>query len=388
MVAVTSIYLDYNATTPCDPQVIEAMLPYFGEIYGNPANGYHILGRVAHQAVEEAREQVAELVNARAEEIVFTAGATESNNLAILGLARASKGTGRGRIVTAAVEHKAVLAPCEELAKEGFEIVVLPAEADGWVSLAAAQEAINDRTLLVSVQAANNEIGTIQPVAEIAQLAHKHGAIMHTDAAQAVGKIPIDVQALGVDMLSMSAHKFYGPKGIGALFMRSGVRYLTPLAFGGGQERGLRPGTSNVPAVVGFGAASRLCQRLLPMEGQRIVELRDRLESRLISGIPGLTINGRHGLRLPNTSSLTFPGIEADALIFNLPELMLGTGSACTSGAVEPSHVLQAIGLDRAAASATVRASLGRFTTEPEVDNASELIIRAWQSLAVAISNH
>lgn len=378
-----AIYLDYNATTPCDPNVIKAMLPYFGEVYGNPANGYHVLGRAANRAVEKAREQVAELINARTEEIVFTSGATESNNLVILGLARASKVGRRKRIITSAIEHKAVLLPCEELEKEGFEIVVLPAEPDGRVSLTAAREAINDQTLLVSIHTANNEIGTIQPIAEIAHLAHEHGAIMHTDAAQAVGKMPVDVSALGIDMLSMSAHKFYGPKGVGALYLRSGagLRNLRPLAFGGGQERGLRPGTSNVPAIVGFGIAAELCQQYLPMERLHIAKMRDLLEASLFSEIPGLAINGKYGPRLPNTSSLTFPRIEADALLLNLPELMLGTGSACTSGAVEPSHVLQAIGLDRTAASATIRASLGRFTTESDVDIAHRLIARAWRSL-------
>jgi len=378
-----AIYLDYNATTPCDPNVVEVMLPYFGEVYGNPANGFHILGRAANRAVEESREKVAELINARPEEIVFTAGATESNNLAILGLARAAKGSGRNRIVTSAIEHKAVLLPCQELEKEGFEIIVLPAEANGLVSMTAAKEAINDQTLLVSIQAANNEIGTLQPVKEIATLAHQHGAIVHSDAAQAVGKVPVDVQEQGIDMLSMSAHKFYGPKGVGALFFRptSGMRHLTPLAFGGGQERSLRPGTSNVPAIVGFGVAAQLSRRLVQEEGERIVILRDMLESFLLSNISGLIINGQTRARLPNTSSLTFEGIDADALLLNLPELMLGTGSACTSGAVEPSHVLQAIGLNRELASSTIRASLGRFTTSEEVERSGNFITQAWRLL-------
>ena len=355
------VYLDNNATTPCDPAVVKAMLPFFSEVYGNPANGFHLLGRTAHRAVEDARESVAKLINARAEEIVFTAGATESNNLAILGLARAAKGSGRNRIVTTALEHKAILLPCEELKQEGFDVIVLPSGRDGRVSLECAREAINDRTLLISIQAANNEIGTLQPVSEIAQVAHQHGAVVHCDAAQAVGKVPVDVEALGVDMLSMSAHKFYGPKGVGALYLRHGTKHLMPLVFGGGQESGIRPGTSNVPAIVGFGVAAQLCLDLLDEEGKRIAGLRDRLEDVLKSTIPGLRINGQEGPRLPNTLSLSFPGVDADALLLNLPEVMLGTGSACTSGAVEPSHVLQAIGLDRNTASATVRASLGRF---------------------------
>jgi cysteine desulfurase len=380
MVTQQVIYLDYNATTPCDPEVVAGMLPYFGELYGNPANGFHLMGRVAHRAVEQAREQVAALINAQAEEIIFTAGATESNNLAILGLARATSGSERRRIVTSAIEHKAVLLPCQELEQAGFEVIVLPAEPNGLISAAAAREVIDHQTLLVSVQAANNEIGTLQPVSEIAQLAREYGAITHCDAAQAVGKVVVDVQALDVDMISMSAHKFYGPKGIGALFVRrgAGVPRLKPLAFGGGQERNLRPGTLNVPAVVGFGLAAQLCQKLLMVEAARIEVLRDKLEDLLLTHIPKLVINGQRAPRLPNTSSLVFPGIEADALLLNIPELMLGTGSACTSGTVEPSHVLQAIGLDRSAASATVRLSLGRFTTVMDIDRAGELILQTW----------
>lgn len=383
MIKQQAIYLDYNATTPCDPKVVEAILPYFGEVYGNPANGFHVLGRVANQAVEESRELVAELINARPEEITFTAGATESNNLAILGLARASKGSGRNRIITSAIEHKAVLLPCKELELEGFEIIVLPAMADGRISLSAAEKTINGQTLLVSIQAANNEIGTLQPIAEIAELAHHHGAVVHSDAAQAVGKVPVDVDALGVDMLSMSAHKFYGPKGVGALYSRQTARnrHLKPLAFGGGQERNLRPGTSNVPAIVGFGVAVQLCQQLMEEEGERIALMRDSLESFLKSNIPGLTINGQISARLPNTSSLTFPSIAADVLLLNLPDLMMGTGSACTSGAIEPSHVLQAIGLDRESANSTIRASLGRFITPAEITTSGEQLVDAWKSL-------
>ena len=384
-----AVYLDYNATTPCDPAVVAAMLPYFAEIYGNPANGFHLLGRAANRAVEEARERVAALINARAEEVMFTAGATESNNLAILGLARAASGSDRRRVVTSAIEHKAVLLPCQELRREGFEVVVLPAEANGLISVVAAQEAIDDQTLLVSIQAANNEIGTLQPILEITQFAHQHGAIVHCDAAQAVGKVPVDVQELDVDMLSLSAHKFYGPKGIGALFVRQGAGMLglKPLAFGGGQERNLRPGTLNVPAIVGLGSAAQLCQKLLVQEAEQIRQMRDRLEGFLQANIPALVINGQHVPRLPNTSSLVFPGVEADVLLLNIPELMLGTGSACTSGAIEPSHVLQAIGLDRSDASATVRLSLGRFTTEMDISRAGQLVLQAWQRFSTILNS-
>lgn len=374
------IYLDYNATTPVDPRVLEAMLPYFSQVYGNPANGLHRQGRLAAQAVDVAREQVAQLLGARPHEVFFTAGATESNNLAIIGLAQAAaKGT-RRRIVTTAIEHKAVLTPCQRLTREGWEVVVLPVDRHGVIDLAAAESAITTETLLVSIHAANNEIGTIQPVAQVAAMAHDRGALVHSDAAQALGKIPVDVEALGVDLLSASAHKLYGPKGIGLLFVRGGTRRipLEPLSLGGGQEAGLRSGTSNVPGIVGFGAACEVAGSDLAEESRRIRTLRDDLERDLGGRVPGLAINGSSVARLPNTSSLVFPGVEADALLLNLPALMLGTGSACTSGAIEPSHVLQAMGLSRGSAYATVRASLGRFTREDDIHRAAGLMAEAW----------
>lgn len=371
------IYLDYNATTPCDPRVVAKMRPYFDELFANPANGYHRWGRLTARAVEDAREQIGALINAAPKEIVFTAGATESNNLAILGLARRARNRERRRIVTTAVEHKAVLLPCKRLVEEGFDLIILPVDEHGCVRLDAAQAAINDETLLVSVQAANNEIGTIQPVAEIAEIAHAHGALVHCDAAQALGKIPVDVDRLGVDLLSASAHKLYGPKGIGCLYVRGGTRSiaLEPLLYGGGQEHGLRSGTTNVPGAVGFGEACAIAQTELSQEMARLQSLRDAIELALQAKIPTLHINGRGTARLPNTSSLTFPGIDADALLLNLPDLMLGTGSACTSGAVEPSHVLTAIGLNRDLASATVRLSLGRFVAPTDVQRiVSEIV--------------
>jgi cysteine desulfurase len=372
------IYLDYNATTPCDPRVVQAMLPYFSEIYGNPATGLHIQGRRAARAVDEAREQVAALLGCRPGEIIFTAGATESNNLAILGFARANRWRKRMRIVTSAVEHKAVLLPCRRLQEEGYELVVLPVDKQGRVSIDTAEAAINDQTLLVSVQAANNEVGTIQPIAQIVEIAHGRGAIVHCDAAQAVGKIPIDLTTgeWSVDLLSISAHKLYGPKGIGALFIRNGPRAysIEPLLYGGGQEHGLRSGTTNVPGIVGFGEACCICLTELEEESRRIANLRDDLEQALLAGIPELRINAREARRLPNTSSLTFPGIDADALLLNLPDVMMGTGSACSSGALEPSYVLMAMGLSRAEASSTIRASLGRYTTLSQIERASKLI--------------
>ncbi|MEJ5224337.1 MAG: cysteine desulfurase family protein [Anaerolineales bacterium] len=376
---MTAIYLDYNATTPCDPRVVEKMLPYFGEIFGNPANALHRQGRLAARAMDDARAQVAALIGAREREIIFTSGATESNNLAILGFARMNKNGVRKRIVTSAIEHKAVLLACKKLTEEGFDLVVLPVDKTGVVSLNAARDAIDENTLLVSVHAANNEVGVIQPIAQLTELAHQCGALVHCDAAQAVGKIPAQVDDWNVDMLSISAHKIYGPKGVGALFIRGGVNAipLEPLWYGGGQEGGLRSGTSNVPGIVGMGVACQICQAELESESARIRALRDDFEARLIVAVPSVRINGAETERLPNTSSLTLPGIDADALILNAPEIMIGTGSACTSGAVEPSHVLTALGLDRAQASSTVRVSLGRFTQPAQIPDAVHSLANA-----------
>ena len=373
------IYLDNNATTPCDPAVVEAMLPYFTDWYGNAATGLHPQGRRAGRALETAREQVANLIGAQPEEIVFTGGATESNNLAILGLARRAVNPSRKRIVTTAVEHKAILEPCHILTSLGYEVIVLPVDNQGRVDMAAAAEALNEQTLLLSVQAANNEIGTLQPIAALTELAHAVGALVHCDAAQAVGKIAVDVNEWGVDMLSLSAHKFYGPKGIGALYLRRGVRAipLEPLVYGGGQERNLRSGTSNVPAIVGMGTAAHLCQQYLSTEVPRLTQLRDTLETELLILLSHAWINGRQAPRLPNTISLTLPGIDVDEWLLNMPELMLGVGSACSSGAMEPSHVLQAIGLGREDAASTVRISLGRFNTPPQIST----ILKAIQHL-------
>lgn len=364
-----TIYLDNNATTRCDPAVVAAMMPYFTEWYGNAATGLHAQGRRAALAVDSARQQVAELIGAYSDEIVFTSGATESNNLAILGLARRLVGQQRRRIVTTAVEHKAVLEPCQLLTATGFELMVLPVDSAGRVDLAAAESAINSNTLLVTVQAANNEIGTLQPVSSLAAMAHAVGAVVHCDAAQAVGKIPVDVAAWDVDLLSLSAHKFYGPKGVGALYIRNGPRAipLEPLVYGGGQERRVRSGTSNVSGIVGLGAAAELCKTNLPVEAERIGAMRHTLESHLLAHLTGSWINGAIAERLPNTISLTIPGIDADAILLNMSDIMLGVGSACSTGAMEPSHVLQAIGLSRVDAAATIRLSLGRFNLPDEI---------------------
>ncbi len=377
------IYLDNHATTPCDPAVVEAMLPYFAGAYGNPSSVMHEAGRLAAEAVEQAREQVAALLGARRGEIFFTAGATESNNIAISGIARGLTGN-RRRIVTTSVEHKAVLGPCRELGKQAFDVVILPVDEKGVVNLAAVEEAINDDTLLVSVQAANNEIGTIQPVAQVARLAHDKGAILHCDAAQAIGKIPVDVETWDVDLLSVSAHKFYGPKGIGALYVRGGPYALpvSPLSVGGGQEKGLRAGTLNVPGIVGLGEACRLCEQRLPEERVRVGALRDQLEEAVLKATPAARRNGAPENRLPGNSSLTFPGIDAEALVVNASQLAISTGSACTSGAPEPSHVLLAIGLSREEAYATIRIGVGRFNTEEEINHAANSISKASERLA------
>ncbi len=377
------IYLDYHATTPCDPRVVQSMLPYFGDMFGNPSSSVHQAGRLATEAVERARAQVAELIGANPGELIFTSGATESNNLAIFGLARGNT-TNRRRIVTTAIEHKAVLGPCHELQREGFEVIYLPVDREGCVDREAVQAAITDETLLVSIQAANNEIGTIQPVAEIARLAHERGAWIHCDAAQAVGKIPLDVGTWEVDLLSISAHKLYGPKGVGALFISGGPNALPlkPLMIGGGQERELRPGTLNVPGIDGLGQACALCMQEMADESRRIANLRDQLEARLFQAIDGLNRNGAIGRRLPGNSNLTFPHVDAEALIVNTPDLALSTGSACSSGALEPSPVLLAIGLSREAAYRTIRIGVGRFTTEQDIHHAVNVITEAFERLS------
>lgn len=380
---ISPIYLDYNATTPCDPRVVEKMLPYFYETYGNPSNGLHIQGRKSAKAVDVAREQIADLIGARSNEIVFTSGATESNNLAILGLARFRQNVQRKRIVTCVIEHKAVLLPCKKLKEEGFDVVFLPVDKNGRVVLEEARNSIDDNTLLVSIQGANNEIGTLQPIKELAELAHQHGALFHSDAAQAVGKVPVSVDDWEVDLLSLSAHKFYGPKGVGVLYIRGGTGAipLEPIGYGGGQESGLRSGTTNVPSIVGLGEASKLTKSTLSDEAVRVLEIRNQIESQITSRIPLSKINGVFADRLPNTTSITFQDVDADALIYNAPNIMIGTGSACTSGAIEPSHVLTALGLSREDASSTIRISLGRYNRKDEIHTITESVVDAWSNL-------
>ena len=372
------VYLDYHASTPCDPRVVEAMLPFFIETFANPSSSIHSQGRQAAEAVEKARTQIAQTIGAASGEVVFTSGATESNNLAIQGAVRYAP-AGRRKVLATAIEHKCVLESCRWLASHGYDFAVIPVGEDGLVDLGALVDLVDERTALVSVQAASNEIGTIQPIAEIAQVVHRAGALLHSDAAQALGRVPIDVGSWGVDLLSLSGHKCYGPKGVGALHVRGGARSapLEPLVFGGGQEGGLRSGTLNVPGIVGFGKACEIAREEMGRESVRIGRLRDWFERIVQSGVDGVSRNGSCARRLPGNSSLRFDGVDAEALIANLPQVALSTGSACTSGALEPSHVLTAIGLSREQAYSTVRVGIGRFTMEDELEFAARGICDA-----------
>jgi cysteine desulfurase len=379
------IYLDNQATTPCDPRVVAAMLPFFTEHFANPHSAEHIMGRFAEEAVEVARAHVAALIGADLREVVFTSGATESNNIAIKGAARhaARSGDPRRRIVTVATEHKCVLESVADLQAEGFEPVVLPVDANGLVDPAAVRAALAEPTLLLSVMAVNNETGVIQDIAGLAAIAHEAGTLFHTDAAQAAGKIDIDVAAQGIDLLSLSGHKLYGPKGIGALYVRRRPRVrLAPLFSGGGQERGLRSGTLAAPLIVGLGEACRIALAEMDDDDARIAGLRDRLFDGLARAIPGITLNADAQRRIPGNLNLTFPSGEAQAMMAAVPELCVSTGSACSSAEVEPSYVLRALGLDEAAASRTLRIGIGRFTSPAEIDAAITLLARAHAAAA------
>lgn len=378
------IYLDYQASTPCDPRVTEAMLRFLAAGYGNPSSP-HWAGDEAERGVESARESMAAAIGCLPREVVFTSGATEANNLAILGSATASDGT-RRKIITTPIEHKSILLPCEHLAARGMELVMCPVRRDGLVDLGALADLSDEQTLLISVQLANNEIGTLEPLLEVCQIAHRVGASVHTDAAQALGRIPIDVENLGVDLLSLSAHKCYGPKGVGALYVRGGVDSgrIEPITFGGGQEGGLRPGTTNVPGVVGLGAAAKLSTELLESDARRSAVMRDRFEVDLTKAIPGALINGAIDRRLPGITSITLPGVDADAVLANAPELAISSSSACSAGAPEPSHVLSGIGLTREEAYSTLRISFGRFTQESEAEYATSRLAE----VVALIQNH
>lgn len=377
-----TIYFDDHATTPCDPRVLEAMLPYFGVQFANPSSVTHLPGRQAADTIEQARERVAALLNASPQDVVFTSGSTESNNLAIYGVARAAgQHSVRRRIITLPTEHKAVLEPCRDLSQQGFDVVYAPVDHFGMVNLDALKTLATPETLLVSIQAANSEIGTVQPLREIAEIAKQAGALFHCDATQAVGRVLLDWQTLPIDLLSLSGHKLYGPKGSGALIVRKSVRQtgIAPLMRGGGQEGGLRPGTHNVPAIVGLAAACTLMHTEGEAETLKIQTMRNKFEVDLQTALPKARFNGHPIRRLPGNISITLPGIEADALLLNIPQYALSLGSACNSGALEPSYVLTSVGLSRQDADSTFRVGIGRFSLEEnlnslvhEITNASE----------------
>jgi len=372
------VYLDYHATTPVDPRVFEAMRPYFTEAFGNAASRSHVFGMRAASAVEKAREEVADLVGANAKEIVFTSGATEADNIAVLGAARARRARGT-HVVVSAIEHRAVLDPCRRLEAEGFRVTRLAPDRLGRTSVAAVEETLAPDTVLVTVMAANNEIGTLNPVAGIADLCKARGVVFHTDAVQAAGKVPLDVHLSGIDLLSLSAHKICGPKGAGALFVRASHPRVTldPILFGGGHERGLRPGTLDVPAIVGFGAAAALARAEGAAESVRVAALRDRLWEKLRAAVPGVSRNGDPAACLPGNLNVRFPGAPSDTVMMETRDLAVSAGSACTSASVEPSHVLLGIGLTKEEAHESIRFGLGRFTTAEEVEWAADTIAAA-----------
>ncbi len=374
----TPIYLDNHATTPVDPKVVEAMIPYFSSVYGNAASRNHTYGWSAEDAVEAARKKIAEMIGASPKEIIFTSGATESNNLALRGVAEMYRAKGN-HIITVKTEHKAVIDTAKFLETQGFEVTFLPVDEFGLVRIEDLKNAITNRTILISVMAANNEIGTIHPISEIGEIAKERGIIFHTDAVQAVGRIPVDVEAMKVDLLSLTAHKIYGPKGIGALYVRRKnprVR-LSPIIYGGGHERGMRSGTLNVPGIVGFGKAAELIIQNLELESARVRKLRDRLHDGLRSQLDETKLNGHPEKRLPNNLNISFAFAEGEALMMAIKDIAVSSGSACTSASLEPSYVLKAIGVGEDLAHSSLRFGLGRFTTEEEIDYTIEKTVEA-----------
>jgi cysteine desulfurase len=375
------IYLDYHATTPVDPSVLKAMLPYFCDRFGNAASRSHKFGWDADAAVERAREQAASLIGASGNEIIFTSGATESNNLAIKGVLHAHADRPR-HVITTAIEHKSVLDTCRSLAAAGCRVTCLPVDTAGRVDPDDVRRAIAADTVLVSIMAANNEVGAIQPLAEIGAITRERRVLLHSDAAQAAGKIPLDVKTLGVDLLSFTAHKMYGPKGVGALYIRRRARVaLAPILEGGGQERGLRSGTLNVPGIVGLGRAAEINAAELPVESARLGALRDRLYEALRTKVSGVGLNGSLERRLPHNLSVHFTGVAGESILLAVDDIALSSGSACSSGTVEPSYVLKACGIEDDLALSSIRFGLGRFTTEEEIDYAVEKVSAVIQHL-------
>lgn len=376
------IYLDHQATTPVDPRVLEEMLPCFTEVYGNAASKHHAHGWEAAKLVDRARERVASLIGCDPREILFTSGATESNNLALKGMAESLRDRGN-HLISVVTEHKAILDPLRSLAARGFETTLLPVDGEGRIDLDLLESVIRPTTILVSVMAANNEIGTLHPLEEIGGVCSRRGVCLHTDAAQAAGKIPIRVDDMGVGLLSLSGHKMYGPKGVGALYVRRGKGGLRPAPQmeGGGHERGLRSGTLNTPGIVGFGKACEISEESMQEEGARLRDMANRLLARLRENLEGVRLNGPEDDRLPGNLNVSFPGIEAEKLLGRLPRLALSTGSACTTASLEPSHVLRAIGLSDAEAAGSLRIGMGRFTTEAQVEAAADDLVNAVREL-------
>jgi cysteine desulfurase len=382
------IYLDHAATTPCDPRVVEAMLPYFTEVYGNPGSRNHAFGWAAEDGVETAREQVAKLIGADHKEIIFTSGSTESNNIAIRGGAlmyeKAPQGSpGRGHIISAAIEHKAVLDPCKRLQKEGFDVTLLEPGRDGIVTAEMVKSALRDDTILCTIMWANNEMGTINEVPAIGALCKSRGVLFHTDATQWAGKMPTNVEKDNIDLLSLSGHKMYGPKGVGALYVRRRkprVR-LASLVDGGGQERGFRSGTLNVPGIVGLGKAAEIALAEMDRDGTRLLELRKRLEKSITSRLDATAVNGHPEKRLPHIANISFGFVEGESLMMATKELAMSSGSACTSASLEPSYVLKGIGVGDDLAHSSLRLSLGRWTTPEQVDYAADAIVKAVKKL-------
>jgi len=378
----TPIYMDYHATTPLDPRVLDAMLPYFREKFGNAASRSHSFGWEAEQAVEKARQQIADLIGATPKEIVFTSGATESDNLAIKGVAEmyAEKGN---HIITVATEHKAVLDTCKRLAKHGASVTFLPVLADGLIDLDTLRTAITEKTILVSVMHANNEIGVLQPIREIGRIARERSVLFHTDATQSVGKVPVNVNDDNIDLMSLSAHKIYGPKGIGALYVRrkNPRVQLTAQMDGGGHERGMRSGTLNVAGIVGMGEACAICQAEMAEESARLAALRDRLKDRLYAELDEIYINGSMESRLPNNLNVSFAYVEGESLLMGIHDVAVSSGSACTSATLEPSYVLRALGVAEDLAHTSIRFGLGRFNTQEEVDYVAIRVIEVVKKL-------
>ena len=376
------VYLDNHATTAVDPRVLQAMLPYFTEKFGNAASRSHEFGWKAEDAVENARGQIGRLIQASPREIIFTSGATESNNLAIKGVADACRDKGN-HIISQATEHKAVLDTCKRLEASGCEVTYLPVHPDGLIDLENLRSAVTPKTILISIMYANNEIGVIQPIEAIGKIAKEKGILFHVDAAQAVGRIPIDVQKGGIDLLSISAHKIYGPKGVGALYVRrKDPRVeLNAMIDGGGHERGMRSGTLNVPGIVGLGQACELCEKEMAQESQRLRRLRDKLKDAIANGLDGTSINGSMDHRLPNSLNVSFAGVEGDALMMGINDVAVSSGSACTSATLEPSYVLRALGVPDELAHSSIRFGLGRFNTEEEIDYAAARVIETVKRL-------